>query len=128
MKDKFSFKEFSLLQKILVVIVFTIFIQIIWIGVNYYNNSNRNSTTYISDLGLPNFKEVDLEQFDGNDDNKPVYIGLNGKVYDVSAGREFYKTDGPYHYLAGRDSSVELNLFGPTIITNKYKAIGNLVK
>lgn len=128
MKTKFSFKKLSSLNKILIVIVTIIFIQLVWIGINFYRNSSVASGTAITDTSLPNFTKEDLKQFNGSDDNKPIYIGLNSRVYDVSAGREFYRTDGPYHYLAGKDSSVELNLFGPGIITNKYKAIGNLVK
>ena len=67
-----------------------------------------------------------IKEFNGTDDTKPIYIGMNGLVYDVSAGREFYKADGPYHYLAGKDSSTELNLVGGSIIKRKYPVIGRL--
>ncbi len=95
---------------------------------NYLKDSAVSNNSSLNNQVLKTFTEQDLKEFNGEDDNKPIYIGLNGKVYDVSAGREFYRTDGPYHYLAGKDSSIELNLFGPTIITNKYKPIGVLVK
>lgn len=69
----------------------------------------------------------ELKQYDGSDSDKPIYIGLNGYVYDVTPGRSFYETGGTYHYLAGKDSSAELNLIGGDIIIKKYKVIGVLI-
>ncbi len=80
------------------------------------------------DAAETTYTESDLKPFDGTDPNKPIYIGLNGFVYDVSAGREYYQSDGPYHYLAGKDSSVELNEIGGAIISRKYPVIGKLIK
>ncbi len=74
------------------------------------------------------FTEKELAPFDGTDPNLPIYLGLNGQVYDVSAGRDYYKVGGPYHFLAGRDSSTELNLIGGSLIKKKYPVIGLLVK
>jgi predicted heme/steroid binding protein len=85
------------------------------------DSNNPNSQDSLKVLSLDYIKE-----FDGTDDQKPIYIGMNGLVYDASAGREFYKTDGPYHYLAGKDSSTELNLVGGSIIKRKYPVIGRL--
>lgn len=76
---------------------------------------------------LQTFSVADLGQFDGTDSAKPIYIGLNGYVYDVSAGREFYQPGGTYHFLAGKDSSAELNLIGGDIIARKYPIVGKLV-
>ncbi|KAF2816547.1 uncharacterized protein BDZ99DRAFT_458406 [Mytilinidion resinicola] len=46
-----------------------------------------------------------LEAYDGTDPNKPVYIALNGTIYDVSAGRKTYGPGGSYHFFAGRDAA-----------------------
>jgi predicted heme/steroid binding protein len=73
------------------------------------------------------FSNADIKPFDGSDDSLPIYIGLNGLVYDVSAGREFYRIGGPYHFLAGRDSSEELNRVGGGIIKTKYPVVGKLI-
>jgi predicted heme/steroid binding protein len=118
-KKNKKFFYFFLSLIIILVIIFLYF------AINYSINSKI--TTVSTANNLPNISLQSLKEFNGDDDSKPIYIGLNGKVYDVSAGREFYRSDGPYHYLAGKDSSVELNLFGPEIITKKYKAVANLV-
>ena len=108
----------------LVVLFVAITAGTVWANV-YLNQTPINSAATIN---LKLFSPADIKTFDGTDNNKPIYIGLNGFVYDVSAGREFYKIDGPYHYLAGKDSSVELNLIGGAIIKRKYPIIGKLIK
>ena len=35
----------------------------------------------------------------------PIYFAVNGKVFDVSNGRNFYGPGGPYENFAGRDAS-----------------------
>lgn len=46
----------------------------------------------------------DLINFDGRD-NKPVRMAVRGRVFDVSAGRNFYGPGGPYENFAGRDAT-----------------------
>lgn len=41
---------------------------------------------------------------DNENDNK-ILLAINGKVFDVSSGRNFYGPDGPYGNFAGRDAS-----------------------
>lgn len=36
---------------------------------------------------------------------KPIYFAVRGRVFDVSAGRNFYGPEGPYANFAGRDAS-----------------------
>jgi len=51
------------------------------------------------------FSEQTLAQFDGSDPNKPLYIAIDGDVYDVSANRHTYGPGGSYHIFAGRDAA-----------------------
>jgi membrane-associated progesterone receptor component len=50
------------------------------------------------------FTPPSLAPFDGND-GKPIYFAVNGRVFDVSSGRNFYGPGGPYQNFAGRDAS-----------------------
>ncbi|KAJ2227796.1 hypothetical protein H4R99_006400 [Coemansia sp. RSA 1722] len=48
----------------------------------------------------------ELSKHDGNNDTTPaLLLGLNGKVYDVSAAANFYGPGAAYSKLAGRDST-----------------------
>lgn len=60
-----------------------------------------------------NFTFEQLKYFDGKNDEsihelKPVYLSLNGIVFDVSNGREFYGEGGPYEQFAGHECGVAL--------------------
>lgn len=46
-----------------------------------------------------------LAGYDGKDASKPVYVALNGTIYDVSNGRKMYGPGGPYSYFAGCDAA-----------------------
>lgn|GEM_PF-1445238 len=107
------------------VVVCTILISTTILVFNSKPVQSQNSTSQ-AQSELRKFSKEELKVFDGSQDDQPIYIGLNGKVYDVSKGRDFYKTGAGYHYLAGKDSSADLNIFGASLITNKYSVIGLL--
>jgi predicted heme/steroid binding protein len=46
----------------------------------------------------------ELSKFDGRK-NKRILMGICGRVYDVTAGGQFYGPGGPYGNFAGRDAS-----------------------
>jgi len=54
------------------------------------------------------FTLQELRQYDGHDDNTPIYIAAKDIVFDVSKGREFYGAGAKYHIFAGRDATVAL--------------------
>ncbi|PBP18547.1 cytochrome b5-like Heme/Steroid binding domain-containing protein [Diplocarpon rosae] len=47
----------------------------------------------------------DLKAFDGSDPTKPIYLAINGSIYDVSLGRRHYGPGGSYHFFAGKDAA-----------------------
>jgi len=59
--------------------------------------------TWIS--GPQQFTDADLAAYDGTDPEKPIYLAINGTIYDVSNGRKHYGPKGSYHYFAGADAS-----------------------
>ncbi|KAI9329616.1 cytochrome b5-like heme/steroid binding domain-containing protein, partial [Obelidium mucronatum] len=48
---------------------------------------------------------AELKQYDGSDPSKPIYLAINGKVYDVSAGEKYYGKEGGYKFFAGVDAA-----------------------
>ncbi|RCI14440.1 hypothetical protein L249_6148 [Ophiocordyceps polyrhachis-furcata BCC 54312] len=47
----------------------------------------------------------ELAAYNGKDEGKPLYLSVNGTIYDVSKGRHMYGPGASYHIFAGRDSS-----------------------
>ncbi|KAF9224348.1 cytochrome b5 [Gyrodon lividus] len=51
------------------------------------------------------FSESYLLTFDGTDLDKPLYLAIDGDVYDVSSNRGTYGPGGSYHTMAGVDAA-----------------------
>ncbi|GBG25851.1 Membrane-associated progesterone receptor component 1 [Hondaea fermentalgiana] len=47
----------------------------------------------------------ELAQFDGSDPEAPLYLGIMGRIYDVTSGREYYGVGRSYHHFVGRDAT-----------------------
>ncbi|PJA14771.1 hypothetical protein CO112_04140 [Candidatus Dojkabacteria bacterium CG_4_9_14_3_um_filter_150_Dojkabacteria_WS6_41_13] len=90
--------------------------------------SASNTPTTAETASLKEFTVAVLAQYDGTDSSKPIYLAMNGLVYDVTTGKQYYEKGGTYHWLAGKDSSTDLNLIGGDIIKRKYPVIGKLVQ
>lgn len=91
----------------------------------YINPTSKPTIT--NSQALPEFTVEDLKNYDGTDPSKPIYIGLDGYIYDVSSGRNYYASGAGYHFLAGKDSSNELRIFGGNLLKNKYPVVGKLI-
>jgi len=61
--------------------------------------------TYWPDNAGRLFSENYLAEFDGRDENRPIYLAIGGEVYDVSSNRRTYGPGGSYHAMAGVDAS-----------------------
>ncbi|KAI0541333.1 hypothetical protein GGR58DRAFT_16500 [Xylaria digitata] len=48
---------------------------------------------------------AELATYDGTDETKPLYLAINGTIYDVSSNRRTYGPDGSYRYFAGADAA-----------------------
>ncbi|KAJ3790614.1 cytochrome b5-like heme/steroid binding domain-containing protein [Lentinula aff. detonsa] len=50
------------------------------------------------------FTESELAKYDGTDLDRPIYLAIDGDVYDVTKGKA-YQLGGPYHLFAGIDAA-----------------------
>lgn len=102
----------------------SIFIAILILLITAYISLDTSVATAMQ-IGMPIYSEETIKSYNGGDLNLPVYIAYEGFVYDVTPGREdFYNEGKDYHYLAGRDSTIDLNIVGGSIIKKKYKIVG----
>ncbi|KAJ5764856.1 hypothetical protein N7520_004415 [Penicillium odoratum] len=46
-----------------------------------------------------------LSLYDGSDESLPIYVAVNGSIFDVSANPAMYGPGGGYHFFAGRDAT-----------------------
>lgn len=56
----------------------------------------------------PNQMELTLDQlkqYDGTNPSNPIYIGVKGRIFDVTTGKSFYGPGGSYAMFAGKDAS-----------------------
>ncbi|KAA8911620.1 hypothetical protein FN846DRAFT_773871 [Sphaerosporella brunnea] len=52
-----------------------------------------------------NLTDAELALYDGTDPTRPIYVAINGSVFDVSANPAMYGPGGGYHFFAGRDAA-----------------------
>ena len=48
---------------------------------------------------------AELALYNGTDNSLPIYLAINGSVYDVSASPDYYGPGGSYHFFAGQDGT-----------------------
>lgn len=115
-------------------ILFTLLSSFIIFGgiTTYFYFFKNNSCKYVAResrfASLPAFTSNQLSQYDGVQ-NESTYLAYKCLIYDVTDGKDKYYGEGKgYHYLVGRDSTQQLNIFGGDIIEEKYPVVGILQK
>ncbi|KAM4694524.1 neudesin [Discoglossus pictus] len=51
------------------------------------------------------FTDEDLSNYNGEQEDHPIYMAVKGAVFDVTSGKQFYGKGAPYNALAGKDAS-----------------------
>lgn len=66
-----------------------------WLNINYVKHRliERDLNLTMEELAL----------YNGSDLNLPIFLALNGRVYDVSNSRHIYGPGGSYSFLPGKD-------------------------
>ncbi|KAG0756384.1 hypothetical protein G6F24_011188 [Rhizopus arrhizus] len=79
-------------------------------------------------LVFKNYTPLDLLPFDGNGKEGRILMAVNGSIYDVTRGRNFYGPGGPYANFAGHDASRGLakNSFDLDMLTDPKESIDKL--
>jgi len=77
---------------------------------NVFFGANRPKALHISYwkslIASPvSLNDTELRAYDGSDPTKPIYLAVNGSIYDVTPGARFYGPGGSYHFFAGADGS-----------------------
>ncbi|KAL9547506.1 hypothetical protein PS6_007100 [Mucor atramentarius] len=75
-----------------------------------------------------NYTPLDLLPFDGLGKEGRILMAVNGSIYDVTRGRNFYGPGGPYANFAGHDASRGLakNSFDADMLTDPHEPIDKL--
>ncbi|KAL4934538.1 putative heme/steroid binding domain protein [Aspergillus undulatus] len=55
--------------------------------------------------GPINLTPTELSAYDGTNPELPIYVAINGTIFDVSANPRMYGPGGGYHFFAGRDAT-----------------------
>jgi predicted heme/steroid binding protein len=66
--------------------------------------------------------ETQLSSYDGRTPGEPIYLAIDGDVYDVTAGRESYGPGGSYSIFAGRDAA-RGTLFDDSNLLHENKSV-----
>ncbi|EKV18889.1 hypothetical protein PDIG_06620 [Penicillium digitatum PHI26] len=63
--------------------------------------------THVSNIkqGPVTLTSSQLSLYNGTDANLPLYVAVNGTIFDVSANRMIYGPGGSYNFFAGRDAT-----------------------
>ncbi|KAI9721804.1 MAG: hypothetical protein M1812_002139 [Candelaria pacifica] len=61
--------------------------------------------TPITQKGSIHLTDAELTRYNGTDSSLPIYLAINGTIFDVSASPTFYGPGGSYHFFAGRDAT-----------------------
>lgn len=51
------------------------------------------------------FTMEELHKYNGSDASLPIYVAVNGSVYDVTASPKIYGPKGPYSFFSGNDAA-----------------------
>ena len=57
---------------------------------NADKRTKTHANTILQQSGPVLLTDEQLKGYDGSDASKPIYLALNGTIYDVSAGRHLY--------------------------------------
>ncbi|KAK9459379.1 cytochrome b5-like heme/steroid binding domain-containing protein [Lipomyces oligophaga] len=73
--------------------------------IRYLNSSTLFTATFFNFTYPRTFTDSSLSIYSGLDPKLPIYVAINGSVFDVSQNAATYGPGGPYNIFAGRDAT-----------------------
>lgn len=67
-------------------------------------HKHANFNYWLHKVSPVNLTEAELATYDGRS-GRPIYLAVNGSVYDVSASTEMYGPGGSYSFFSGKDGA-----------------------
>ncbi|KAK6497394.1 hypothetical protein TWF481_011802 [Arthrobotrys musiformis] len=109
-EDQVSFGIIDLLRIIGGVVVFTCMLSYFIMGDSYVWGHDKVVRKYWNGVKRTFTKPIYLDEatlalYNGTDPALPIYLSINGTIYDVTQGRGKYGPGGGYSFFAGRDAS-----------------------
>lgn len=65
----------------------------------------QSTNTTKTQGGSLHLTPAQLSLYNGTDPSLPIYLAVNGSIFDVSANRPIYGPGGSYNFFAGRDAT-----------------------
>eukprot|EP01080_Neovahlkampfia_damariscottae_P010424 gene10424-2951_t len=100
MKIPSTFDEVMLIVTVTVVSLFLLYITL------QYLLKQKKKTPKKNESGIYTLDE--LKAFNG-DGGSPIFVGIKGKIYDVTSKREMYGRGGSYFIFAGHEATRALS-------------------
>ena len=72
-------------------------------GIDFEKEECLDTNCSDGESSYPTFTAQELQDFGSGQDDKPIYLSIFGRVYDVSKGAKFYGPDASYSMFAGKD-------------------------
>ncbi|KAF3940132.1 Neudesin [Dactylella cylindrospora] len=109
-EDDVKFGVTDLLRIIAGTILFSCMVSYFVIGDSYTWGQDKVIKRYWKKIRMTWYTPIYMDEatlalYNGTDETLPIYLSINGTIYDVTEGRSKYGPGGGYSFFAGRDAS-----------------------